>query len=360
MTATGGKVAGGSETSRKRHPLPRAGRIVGSREETSLLAFFSILLIHRRLIAICALAGMSIAGVRAAAEANLYLSRASFVVKGARATAQLPGGASGLGISLMAAADFSQSIVFYSDLVRAKAILVPVAAKSYATENSRGVKRPLAEVLGIEAKSPRAGAIMAADKLFSTVSSSIYSRSGVVGLAVEATDPLLAQQIAANVLEELDQYSRTRRHAQAAQEREFIEGLVGEARARLSQSEQNASNFLVQNRDYQGAPQLTMQYDRIQRDVAMQQQVYTSLTQALEQAKIEEVRDPSAISVVEAADLPADPQRTTAVRKTLLGLAVGLFVGIALAFVVHRAEEQQQGQSEAFRRFITAVRSRKA
>lgn len=340
--------------------MPRAGRTTGPREETSLLAFFSILLLHRRLIAICALGGLLVAGIRAASEANLYLSRASFVVKGARAPAQLPGGAAALGISLAAAADFSQSIVFYSDLVKAKTILVPVASKSYATTDSRGVKRPLAGIFGIEEKNPRAAALQAADRLFKTVSSSIYSRSGVVGVAVEETDPLLAQQIATNVLEELDQYSKTRRHAQAVQERQFIEGLAGEARQRLAAAEQAVIGFEIENRDFQGAPQLVMQHDRLQRDVTMQQQVYTSLMQAFEQAKIEEVRDPAAITVVESADLPTDPQRTTAVRKTLLGLAVGLFVGIALAFVVQRAQEQQQGQSEAFRRFIAAVGARRA
>ena len=88
----------------------------------------------------------------------------------------------------------------------------------------------------------------------------------------------------------------------------------------------------------------------------MRQQIYTSLMQSLEQAKIEEVRDPTAISIVETADLPPDPERKTFFRRTLLGLAVGLLVGVVLAFVVQRAQEKRQGQGEVFRRFMASLR----
>ncbi|MEO8576854.1 MAG: GNVR domain-containing protein [Gemmatimonadales bacterium] len=342
--------------SRRPPIVPRAGRIEGPREETSLLAFVSILLNHRRLIALCTVLGMLVFSLFAAAQASMYLSRASFLVKGPRTAAQLPGGAAALGVTLAAAQDFSQSIVFYSDLVKAKSILVNVAARSYETSASKGVKRPLAEIFGIKAKSPRAGALLAAERLFPVVSSIVYSRSGTVGLAVQASDPLLAQQIATSILDELDQFSKTRRHAQAVDERKFIEGLVSDARVAMTQAEGAIGNFQRENREYESAPQLRIRNERLTREVLMRQQVYTALTQSLEQAKIEEVRDPAAITIIETADLAPDPQRKTFFRKILLGSAVGLLAGIVLAFVVQRFQEQQRGQSEAFRRFMAGLR----
>ncbi|HEX2721299.1 MAG TPA: GNVR domain-containing protein [Gemmatimonadaceae bacterium] len=340
-----------------RGPLIRgAGRVEGPREETSLLAFLSIILAHRRVVTLCALGGMTLFGIMAAAQANRYLSRASFMVQGSHAPAQLSGAAAALGLSLSASADFGQSIVFYSDLVKAKTILVAVASRTYQTVDSKGARRPLAQIFGIKAKTPHAAAILAAGRLFPVVSSTIYSRSGMVGIAVQATDPLLAQQLATNILDEVDQYSKVRRRAQAVQERNFIEGLAGEARGRLATAEQAVSRFQVENREYRDAPQLAMENDRLQREVAMRQQIYTSLMQALDQAKIEEVRDPAAISVVETADLPADPQRTTALRKTLLGLSVGLLVGIVFAFLLQRLGERQQGRTEVFARFVATLR----
>ncbi len=356
MTATGAESAAGKDQIRPPPIVPRAGQAEGPREETSLLAFLSILLNHRRMIAITSLGGMLLFGIFAASQANLYLSRASFIVKGVRTPAQLPGGAAGLGVTLAAAQDFGQSVVFYSELAKSKTILLAVAEKSYVTANSKGAKRPLVEILGIEAETPRGAAMLAADRLFPVVSSTIYSRSGIVGIAVQAIDPLVAQQIATNILDELDKYSKTRRHAQAVQERQFIEGLVSDARVRLAQAEQAVSSFLRDNREFMGAPQLSIQNDRLQREVSMRQQIYTSLMQSLEQAKIEEVRDPAAISVVEAADLPPDPQRRTFFRKILLGLVVGLLAGIVLAFVIHRAQEKQHGRSEVFRKFMASLR----
>ncbi|MEO8192563.1 MAG: GNVR domain-containing protein [Gemmatimonadales bacterium] len=335
--------------------LSGTGRVEGPREETSLLGFLSIVLAHRRLIALFAFAGMLLFGILAASEANKFLSRASFIVKGSRPPALIPGGVGGLGLSLAAAAEFSTSIIFYSDLVRAKTILVPVARKSYATVDSRGLKAPLAAVFGIKEKNPDVAAALAADQLFRDVSSSIYSRSGVVGIAVQATDPLVAQQIAQNIFTELDAFSRTRRHEQTAQERKFIEGLVDDARVRLARAEQAVSNFLAVNRDYEQSPQLRLENGRLMRDVMMQQQIYTALGQSLEQAKIEESRDPTALSVVEPADLPAEPERREALRKTLLGLAVGLLVGIAAAFVRQRASEVREARTSGFTRYADSV-----
>ncbi len=356
MTVVGTEPLDGNDLIRRPPNVPRAGQVEGPREETSLLAFLSILLNHRRLIAITSLGGMLLFGIFAASQANLYLSRASFIVKGVRTPAPLSGGAAALGVTLAAAQDFGQTMLFYSEIVKSKRILLAVAEKSYVTADSKGAKRPLAEILGIEAKTPRGAAMLAADKLFPVVSSTIYSRGGIVGIAVHAIDPLLAQQIATNIMDELDQYAKTGRHAQAVQERQFIEGLVSDARVRLAQAEDAASSFLRENREYQGAPQLTLQNDRLQREVSTRQQIYTSLMESLEQAKIEEVRDPAAITVLETADLPPDPQRTTFFRKTLLGLVVGLLAGIVLAFVLHRAQEKQQWQSDAFRKFIASLR----
>lgn len=331
----------GLGTSLKAGRLVRAGQPDGPREETSLLAFLSILLAQRRLIALCGLAGILVFGVVAAAEVDRYVSGASFVVKNARSPVQLPGGAAALGISLAAFAEFSQSVAFYADLARSGVILQKVAAKNYITVDSKGVSRPLPQILGIKARDPKVAAELAADEIADDVTYSISSRTGVVRIAVEADDPLLAQQIATNILAELDAWSKTRGHEQAVLERRFIEQQAAEAKASLYQAEQAESNFLSVNRDFYSSPQLRLEHDRLARDVTTQQDVYTALIQSLEQAKIEEVRSPTILSVIEPADAPIEPQRREALRKTLIGLAVGVLAGIVLAMLGQRVEEKK-------------------
>jgi uncharacterized protein involved in exopolysaccharide biosynthesis len=337
---TAGITALGALSSRV-HRVVRAGNREGPREETSMLAFFSILLANRRAVLISMLTGTVIFGAFALSQAELYVSRASFLVKGARAPIQLPGGAAALGISLAAYAEFSQSIVFYSDLADAKTILKAAAADEYLTSDSKGVKRTLAQIMKIKASSPEAAASLAADQLASSVSSTINTRSGVVRIAVEATDPLLAQELATNIIDELDRWSRDRVHTQAIAEREFIQQRVDEARAEMDRSEDAVKNFLAENASYEQSPQLLIDYNRLTRDVQMRQQIYTALSQSFEQAKIEEVRRPVTLNVVEGASYPINPQRSEALRQTLLGLVAGLLVGIVIALINQRVGEKR-------------------
>lgn len=319
-----------------------AGHTEGPREETSLLAFLSIILAHRKTVAIATLAGTLIFGAIAASGADLYESRASFVVKGARAPINLPGGAAALGISLGAYADFGQSVVFYSDLTSSKTILRTVASQSYATEDSKGVKRRLADIYGIKEPNRDLADGMAADRLKQGVSAGISTRSGVVRLSVKEFDPLLAQQLATNILAASDAWSKERGHAQAVRERQFLEQLVADEKTKTDQAEQALSNFLKLNREFVTAPQLSIEHDRLDREVQMRQQIYTALSQTLEQARIEEVRAPVTVNIVEGADLPVEPQRREALRTTLLGLVGGMLVGIVIALIQQRALEKSE------------------
>lgn len=338
-----------------RHPAAiRAGRVEGPREETSLLAFLSILLLHRRVIILSALAGTAIFGAIAAASANLYASRASFVVRGSSVPVQLPGGSAALR-ALQQSSALSQSVNFYSDLVKAKSVVYPVAARTYLT--SRGERKSLAQIYGIDERDPRIANALAGDRLISEVSSSIYSRSGVIGMAVKSTDPLVAQQLATGILEALDSYGGNRRQAQNVEERRFIEDLLAEARAKLDGAEEEVAAFLRDNREYENSPQLRLAYNRLTRNVMMQQQIYTALTQSYEQAKIEEVRDPATLNIVEPPDLPAEPQRREAVRQTLLGLAAGTLLGIVIAFLKQRAAESRALGTTGYLRYSEALKS---
>ena len=332
----------------------KAGRRDGPREETSLLAFLSILLLHRRIIVTCGLAGTAIFGTIAATSAERFVSRSSFVVRGNRAPIEVPGGNAALR-AFAQSSEFSQSVNFYSDLVRAKSITYPVAEKAYTTAD--GQKKSLAQIYGIEEKDPARAAAMAGERLINDVNSSIYSRSGVVGMSVKSTDPAVAQQVSINILAELNDYGGTRRQQQAVEERRFIERLLGETRSKLDQAEEDLAAFQRSNREYEQSPSRRLAYDRLSRNVYMQQQVYTAMQQAYEQARIEEVRDPAALNIVEPPDLPAEPERAAALRVTLLGLVGGFLVGIIIAFLRQRAAESRAERTTGYLRFSEALRT---
>ena len=154
----------------------------------------------------------------------------------------------------------------------------------------------------------------------------------MVNLDVTVPQPALALQINQRLLELLNEFNLRSRQSQAGEERRFTERRLAEVRQELRAAEDRLQQFMQRNRDLRNSPELTFQSDRLEREVMMRQQVYTTLAEAYEQAKIEEVRDTPVITVVQQAELPVRPDRRGLIAKSLLGLLAGLLIGAALAF----------------------------
>jgi Uncharacterized protein involved in exopolysaccharide biosynthesis len=247
--------------------------------------------------------------------------------------------------------------MFYAELARSNSILIPVAAKTYTVTTEKGTKSgPLATFEGVKGSTPLAAATIVAKDLPNQINVLASGRSGVVTLLVSDKDPQIAAQITMNILHELDSYSSTSRKEQAVAERKFVEGLLAESRQKLSDAEEQLARFRQQNRDWQMSPQLKIQDDQLNRDVDIAQQDYASLDASYQQARIEEVRDLSAIRIVEYPDVPVVPQRKEAARKTLIGLVTGLLVGIVIAFLRQRAEEKRRARDNSLAVFTEARR----
>lgn len=327
----------------------------GPREETSLLGFLNVVLRHRRVIALCALVGGLILGVSALNSPRMFMAYASFTVRGARAPSQLSAVAAQLGLT-MGSLDENQSLTFYGDLVTSGAILGPVSRKPYTSSTRGAGDSSLASFFGIDEKNSGLAASRALEELRSRLSATATPRTGIISVWVRAEQPRLAQQILQNVMTELDSYNLAMRRKRAAAERDFVERRLADASAALMRAESHLSTFLQMNRDYSSSPVLRMENDRLQRAVRMRQQIYTAVAQSLEEAKIEEVRDLPTVLIIDQPEAGLTPQRPPAIRRTLLGLIAGLFVGIVLAFVRERAAETREAGTSAYTEYSALKR----
>ena len=70
-------------------------------------------------------------------------------------------------------------------------------------------------------------------------------------------------------------------------------------------AERAREDFLRQNRGFGNSPELMSEHDRLQRQVAMRQEVYTSLLRSQEQARIDAVRDTPLLAFI---DTPSERQ----------------------------------------------------
>jgi uncharacterized protein involved in exopolysaccharide biosynthesis len=319
----------------------------GPREETSLLGFINVVLRHRRVIAVCALLGGVILGVRSLNTPRMFAAYSAFTVRGTRPPSQLSELVTRLGLTI-GSTDESHSLAFYGDLVTSRAILAPVSRKRYTSSAQGERTQSLASLFGIDEKNPDVAASRTLDELARRVAATATPRTGLISIRVRAEQPQVAQQILQNILTELDAYNLALRRKRAAAEREFVEKRLADASVALTRAEGQMSTFLQMNRDYSSSPVLRMEFDRLQRAVRMRQQIYTALAQSLEQAKIEEVRDLPTVLVIDQPEAGLTREKPVAIQKALLGLIAGIFVGIVVAFVRERAAETREAGTSAY------------
>ncbi len=194
-----------------------------------------------------------------------------------------------------------------------------------------GAKITLDDALGVEEDSPEETREAVIRELGARVVASANTRTGVVRVTGRFPQRTLARDVVARLVDLLNEFNLKTRQTAAVAEREFTESRLRQAKEELRSAEDDLQGFLQRNRDYRSSPQLTFAADRLEREVAVRQQVVSTLAQAFEQARIEEVRDTPVITVIEAAEAPvrADPRRL--VVMTALSFFGGGVLGIALA-----------------------------
>jgi capsular exopolysaccharide synthesis family protein len=98
------------------------------------------------------------------------------------------------------------------------------------------------------------------------------------------------------------------------------------------------------------APEVRLQYERLRREAVIQGELFTLLTQQLEQARIEEARDETAFQVLDRAIPPDRKSKPRRVLSVVLATMVGTFLGVFAAFFREyldstvRTREQVEGQ----------------
>jgi uncharacterized protein involved in exopolysaccharide biosynthesis len=148
------------------------------------------------------------------------------------------------------------------------------------------------------------------------------------------------------ILALVDAFNLETRQTQAGEERRFIEARMDAARSELRAAEDQLRTFLQRNRDFRNSPELMLANERLQREVAWRQQVFTSLAQAYEQARIEEVRNIPVTTLIEPPAAPVRPDGRGTAKWGLLALVIGLFSAVLLAFAIEFARRDGRGEDE--------------
>ncbi len=220
---------------------------------------------------------------------------------------------------------------FYTQVLHTRTILDRVVQHRYPVGGGTRADDSLwlADVLKIAGSLPQARRLeLAAKALDSRIKSSIDGSSGIISVSVDMPDSRLAVAVASEILTQLDSFNLTTRRSEAKNRRLFVEGRVAAAHAQLDSAELALQNFLTANRAFASSPALSFQEGRLRRSIEIAQAGYTTLTQQLEQARIDEVRDTPTLTIVQQPITPYKPQWPKKSILAIVGFVFGMAVGI--------------------------------
>jgi uncharacterized protein involved in exopolysaccharide biosynthesis len=317
-------------------------------DEMSVIAVLNFLLRYRAMIVSAGLIAMVLVIGISLIVPRHYTAHASFISQTRRPPTDLSGFAAQLGLS-GTFTDAGESPPFYADLIVSNEILSPVADHAYTVGNSRTPKR-LADIFGIRESSPGLTHEATVRRLRSLATAGVVQKTGAVNLSVRARDAGLSYQLVNAILAELNKFNVERRRTQASAERQFTEQRLAESRDELRQAEDALEQFYRDNR-VSSAPHLSLQAERLNREVGLRQQLYSNMMQAYEQARIEEVRDTPLISIVERPTVPVSPDSRNILQRGIIGLVVGIAIGVLLALFRYGVSESGAGEAERLREF---------
>jgi len=288
-----------------------------------------------------------------------FTSSASFLPNGGDGGGL--GGAAGLaaqfGFSVPRSGADERSPEFYQDLLQSREILDGVVAFGIEVPGDAGPT-----VVDLAAHFEITGETLGERNALTrrhleeqVVSVSVARETGVVTLSITTDDRDLSAGIGTRLLQLIGTFDVETRQSQASAERGFAEERLEELRGELTISEDLLQSFLDENRQFANSPQLTFAHDRLQRRVAMRQELFTAMAQAYEQARIDEVRNTPVITIIDQPEAPALPDPRGRLLKLVLGVVLGLMVGFGLAFVREFGDREKSEQSAAYRGFERAM-----
>ena len=140
--------------------------------------------------------------------------------------------------------------------------------------------------------------------------------------------PELSEQIASNIFQSIISYSNEVTNVKAKEKKQFITNRIIEIDASLKNAESDLQLFLEKNKNI-SSPYLVLQKDRLERNVMLYSQLFISLSDQLELAKIDEKDTTSSLFLLDNATL--SPYK---LGRTLFSGSIQIFIIIYLFIIL--------------------------
>lgn len=331
-----------------------------SREGMSLLTITALLLEHAAFIAkTCLVAVVLVVGIALLLPAT-YTTTVSFVSASPELSlgglAQFAGLAGQLG-SHLGGKSGETSPEFFVEVIKSESFLRRLAEARYRTSASDSGST-LMDLYKVDVGAEYPRRLDATIQLLATKVLSVRTDpvTGIVTTSVRTKWPRVSEELGTSLFHLLDEYNISTRQGEGTAQRAFMAARVDTARQELANAEAQMQNFLSGNRDFKNSPRLTVEYDRLQREVSFRQTVLTTVTQTYEQARLDAARNTPSILPVERPEIALRADRRNLVVKAVLALVIGFIASVLVLLARDFLERSRELEPAAFARLTRAAR----
>jgi uncharacterized protein involved in exopolysaccharide biosynthesis len=312
-----------------------------------------------RLIATTAVVCALLAAVFLLFQRRTYTAITSFTPENASSSglmsslAGLAGIAGQLGLGNSSPSSVSPD--FFVKLAHSDEVLRSTLLMEFADPDSTAVKRPLLQLLEVKGRSPEERIQTGVAVLRKRTDASSDKSTGIVTIKVKLYSPVLAADVAKYTVQLLNRFNLESRQSQSREQRRFSGERLAVAEQELRAAEQAQLAFLQRNRQYLDSPLLAFEYNRLNRQVQLRQEVYQTLTKAYEEARIAEVRDTPVLTVIDSAVAPVYPSGPRRALGSMVALIFGGALGILLAYIAAARTRARRAPTPDYLEFRAAL-----
>ncbi len=153
-------------------------------------------------------------------------------------------------------------------------------------------------------------------------------KNGLIVVNVLMEEAALAAQLSNYIYDLVINISKENYAQSAKLNTEFIGERQGEVSISLKEAENNLKIFRTQNRQVSDSPQLQLELERLLREVEIQTQVFITLQQQFELAKIKEVKEMPSVVVLDKGFPSSEKDKPRRKLIVIFSMGFGLFISL--------------------------------
>tara|TARA_Y100000590_G_C15748301_1_gene1023089 strand:+ start:1673 stop:2659 length:987 start_codon:yes stop_codon:yes gene_type:complete len=151
-------------------------------------------------------------------------------------------------------------------------------------------------------------------------------KTNITSISITVEDPLAAKQIAETFYNELSFFINKTINDSGKIKKNFIEKKLESTEDELFLYEKKLENFLNENKSLNDSPKLLQEYNRIRRDVTVQETAYLLLKKELESAKIDEIKNSLKLFIIQKPEKSAVKSYPSRIMLALSVSSLFIFV----------------------------------